>query len=86
MSHIISFSPNIGKNTKIYLTLIKTHYGDITISKNIDLYNLEPWSWLITYPNFRQKNFGNVHLLNLKVHFEVKVNIDQLVKYKISYN
>jgi hypothetical protein len=80
MSHIISFSPNIGKKTKMYLTLIKTHYDDITIDKNIDSYKLEPWSQWTTYPNFKQKNFGNVYLLNFKVHFEIKVNIDPMVK------
>jgi hypothetical protein len=56
------------------------HYGDIVIGKNIDLYKLEPWSRLTTYPTFRQNNFGNVHLLNFKVHFEFKVNIDPMVK------
>jgi hypothetical protein len=86
MSHIISFSSNIGKKTKMYLTLIKTHYGDIIIGKNIDLYTFEPWSQLTIYPNFKQKNFGNVHLLNLKIHLKIKVNIDPMIKYKILYN
>jgi hypothetical protein len=64
----------------MYLTLIKTHYGDIIIGENIDLYKLEPWSQSTIYPNFRQLFFGNVHLLNLKVHFEIKVNIDKVGK------
>jgi hypothetical protein len=56
MSNIISFSPNIGKKLKMYLALIKMHYVDITIGKNIDLYKFEPWSQSTTYPNFKQKN------------------------------